>query len=166
MTIYKDTAVNDHQARSTASHWSVSIKSLHWRHLLLLEGQCRGGMHLPLCTTDANLGQLQPGSQIKGHGGFGFIHVPSQPLHHDHIWPLIGHPAQIELRKLWKWQTVSHYFMKAKHRPANIIAYHGNAKYQWPIIAYGMFVYIIEAQLKVQQGGGDRGGGDREDLYT
>ena len=40
--------------------------------------------------------------------------------------------------------------MKARHRPANIIAYHGNAEHQWHIIACGMVVYIIEAQLEVR----------------
>ena len=46
-----------------------------------LPGHSSGGMHLPLCTTYVKFAQLQPGKQINGQIGFGFKHVPSQPLH-------------------------------------------------------------------------------------
>ena len=62
-------------------------------------GQSSRRMHMPSCTT-VPTGQLQPGSQISGHGGLGSSHVPSHPLHSCHIWPSIRHTAQFRYSKL------------------------------------------------------------------
>ena len=55
-------------------------------------GHSSGEIHLPSCTT-VPFTQLQPGSQIAGHGGFGSAHVPSQPLHSEYSWPSMSHTA-------------------------------------------------------------------------